>query len=83
MAEQQGLRARVEKVIETKVRPGLERDGGGIELVSVDEVSGEVRVRLQGACAGCPMSQMTLTMFVERLLKSEVSGVKRVVPVME
>lgn len=77
-----GLRARVEKAIEKKVRPGLARDGGDIELVSVDEASGEVRVRLQGACAGCPMSQMTLTMVVERLLKDDVPGVKKVVPVM-
>ncbi len=77
-----GLRAKVEKVIENRVRPGLARDGGDIELVAVDEASGEVRVRLQGACAGCPMSQMTLTMVVERLLKDEVPGVKRVVPVM-
>ncbi|MGQ9582986.1 MAG: NifU family protein [Thermoplasmatota archaeon] len=77
-----GLRAKVEKVIERKVRPGLARDGGEIELVSVDEASGEVRVRLQGACAGCPMSQMTLTMVVERLLKDDVPGVKKVVPVM-
>ncbi len=60
-----GLRAKVEKVIENRVRPGLARDGGDIELVAVDEASGEVRVRLQGACAGCPMSQMTLTMVVE------------------
>ena len=76
------LRAKVERVIDKKVRPGLARDGGDIELVAVDEKSGEVRVRLQGACAGCPMSQMTLTMVVERLLKEEVPDVKKVVPVM-
>lgn len=76
------LKSKVEKVIEKKVRPGLARDGGDIELVGVDEKSGEVKVRLQGACAGCPMSQMTLTMVVERLLKEEVPGVKKVTPVM-
>jgi Fe-S cluster biogenesis protein NfuA len=75
------LKSKVEKVIEKKVRPGLARDGGDIELVGVDEKSGEVKVRLQGACAGCPMSQMTLTMVVERLLKEEVPGVKKVTPV--
>jgi len=75
------LKSKVEKVIEKKVRPGLARDGGDIELVAVDEKSGEVKVRLQGACAGCPMSQMTLTMVVERLLKEEVPGVKKVTPV--
>ena len=76
------LKSKVEKVIDKKVRPGLARDGGDIELVSVDDGSGEVKVRLQGACAGCPMSQMTLTMVVERLLKEEVPGVKKVTPVM-
>jgi len=75
------LKSKVEKVIDKKVRPGLARDGGDIELVAVDEKSGEVKVRLQGACAGCPMSQMTLTMVVERLLKEEVPGVKKVTPV--
>ena len=75
------MKSKVENVIEKKVRPGLARDGGDIELVSVDDKSGEVKVRLQGACAGCPMSQMTLTMVVERLLKEEVPGVKKVTPV--
>ena len=75
------MKSKVEKVIEKRVRPGLERDGGDIELVSVDEKAGEVKVRLQGACAGCPMSQMTLTMVVERMIKEEVPGVKKVTPV--
>jgi Fe-S cluster biogenesis protein NfuA len=66
----------VEKALE-KVRPALQRDGGDIELVDVDE-DGVVQVKLKGACGGCPMSQMTLKMGVERVLKQEVPGVSRV-----
>ena len=64
----------VEDVIDKKVRPGLKMDGGDIELVEIDEDNGIVKVRLRGACAGCPMSQMTLTMGVEAILKREVEG---------
>ena len=62
------------------VRPSLQADGGDIELVDVD-ADGVVSVRLQGACGGCPMSQMTLTHGVERVLKDRVPGVERVVAV--
>ncbi len=61
-----------------EVRPALQADGGDIELVDVDEETGQVNVRLVGACAGCPMSQMTLQMGVERLLKQRVPGVTNV-----
>lgn len=53
-----------------KIRPGLQADGGDVELVDV--VDGVVQVRLQGACAGCPMSQMTLKAGIERALKEEI-----------
>lgn len=56
------------------VRPGLQADGGDVELVSVDE-DGVVAVELTGACAGCPMSQMTLSMGIERVLRENVPGV--------
>jgi len=59
-----------------EVRPGLQRDGGDIELVDV--VDGVVKVRLTGACAGCPMSQMTLKLGVENYLKKKVPSVKSV-----
>ena len=59
-----------------EVRPGLQRDGGDIELVDV--VDGVVKVRLKGACAGCPMSQMTLKLGVENYLKKKVPSVKSV-----
>jgi Fe-S cluster biogenesis protein NfuA len=59
-----------------KIRPLLQRDGGDIELVEVTD--GVVKVRLTGACKGCPMSQMTLKQGVEKLLLSEVPGLKEV-----
>jgi Fe-S cluster biogenesis protein NfuA len=59
-----------------KIRPMLQRDGGDIELVEVN--NGVVKVRLTGACKGCPMSQMTLKQGVEKLLLKEVPGLKEV-----
>lgn len=61
-----------------EIRPALQADGGDIELVGVDEKTGVVQVKLVGACAGCPMSQMTLQMGVERILKNKVPGVTKV-----
>jgi Fe-S cluster biogenesis protein NfuA len=69
----------VKDVIES-IRPMLQNDGGDIELVGIDEDK-SVRVRLQGACRGCPGAQMTLKMGVERLLKERVPEVKEVVAV--
>ena len=60
-----------------KIKPMLQADGGDVELVAV-EPNGIVKVRLQGACAGCPMSQMTLKNGIERILLAEVPGVKAV-----
>jgi Fe-S cluster biogenesis protein NfuA len=59
-----------------KVRPMLQRDGGDVQLVSIDD--SVVKVRLQGACKGCPMSQMTLKNGIEKFLKQEVPEVDRV-----
>jgi Fe-S cluster biogenesis protein NfuA len=64
-----------------KLRPLLQGDGGDIELVGVNETTGAVSVRLQGACKGCPGAAMTLKMGVERHLKEKVPGVKEVVNV--
>ena len=61
------------------IRPSLQADGGDVKFISVDE-DGVVTVELQGACKGCPMSQMTLANGVERILKERVPGVTRVVP---
>lgn len=62
------------------IRPALQADGGDVAFVDVDE-DGMVSVELQGACAGCPMSQMTLAHGVERVLKERVPGVTGVQPV--
>ena len=61
------------------IRPALQSDGGDVELVGVDD-AGVVTVELQGACKGCPMSQLTLANHVERILKEQVPGVTKVVP---
>ena len=71
------MKEEVLKVLEM-VRPGLQADGGDVELVEVTE-DGIVKVRLKGACGGCPMSQLTLKMGIERILKKEVPEVKEVV----
>ena len=60
-----------------KIRPMLQADGGNVELVAVED-GGIVKVRLQGACAGCPMSQMTLKNGIERVLKQQIPEVKAV-----
>ncbi len=71
------MKEKVEEALKD-VRPALQADGGDIELIGVDEETGVVQVKLVGACAGCPMSQMTLQMGVERLLKQNVPGVTKV-----
>ena len=63
------------------IRPLLQADGGDIELVKVDEATGVVSVRLQGACKGCPGAAMTLKMGVERHLRQRVPQVTEVVAV--
>lgn len=72
------MQDKVEEVLD-KVRPALVRDGGNVELVSVDD--GTVKVKLVGACAGCPMSTMTLKNGIERILKQEIPEVKEVIAV--
>ena len=59
------------------IRPALQADGGDVELVDVTK-EGVVKVRLVGACAGCPMSTMTLALGIERTLKERVPEIKRV-----
>jgi len=69
------MKEKVQQSID-KIRPMLQRDGGDVELVDVED--GIVKVRLQGACKGCPMSQMTLKNGIERFLKKEIPEVKSV-----
>ncbi len=73
------MEEKVKEVLE-KIRPSLQADGGDVELVDIDTENGIVRVRLQGACAGCPMSQMTLRNGIERILKQQIPEVKAVEP---
>lgn len=72
------MKEKVEQALD-KIRPALQADGGNVELVDVKE--GVVKVRLTGACGGCPMSQMTLKMGIERILKKEIPEVQEVVAV--
>lgn len=72
------MRDKIEEVL-AQIRPQLEADGGNVELVDVND--GTVSVRLTGACAGCPMSTMTLKGGIERILKEYVPEVKEVVAV--
>jgi len=73
------MKERVEAAL-NKIRPFLQADGGDVELVEVTP-EGVVKVKLTGACAGCPMSQMTLKHGVERALREEIPEIKEVVSV--
>jgi Fe-S cluster biogenesis protein NfuA len=70
------MKEKVEKAL-NKIRPFLQADGGDVQLVDVSK-DGIVKVKLTGACGGCPMAQMTLKNGIERALKEEVPQVKRV-----
>ena len=72
------MQEKVEEIL-NKIRPNLVADGGNVELVEVND--GTVKVRLTGACAGCPMSTMTLKMGIEKILKQEIPEIKEVVAV--
>ncbi|MDD5747939.1 MAG: NifU family protein [Actinomycetota bacterium] len=72
------MKEQVEEVL-GKIRPLLLRDGGDVELISVED--GVVKVRLKGACGGCPMAAMTLKRGIEARLKEEIPEVKEVVSI--
>jgi Fe-S cluster biogenesis protein NfuA len=72
------VRDKVQSVLDN-IRPSLRADGGDVELVEVKD--GIVSVKLKGACAGCPMSTMTLKNGIERILKQELSDIKEVIAV--
>ena len=74
------MKDRVEKALDL-IRPALMNDGGNVELVDVDEAAGVVKLKLVGACGSCPMSQMTLRMGVERVLREEIPEIQEVVAV--
>lgn len=74
------MHTKIEEVL-TMIRPALRMDGGGIELDSYDPETGIVRVKMQGACVGCPMSQITLKMGVEAALKDAIPSITEVISV--
>jgi len=69
------MRPEIEKAL-NRIRPALQADGGDVELVDVQ--GGVVKVRLTGACGGCPMATITLKNGIEALLKEEIPSVERV-----
>jgi len=73
------MKEKVEKALE-QVRPMLQADGGNVELVEVTP-DGVVKLKLTGACGCCPMSQMTLKMGIERILKQQVPEIKEVMSI--
>ena len=74
----QAMRDKIEAAL-AQIRPALQSDGGDVELVDVNE--GVVRLKLKGACAGCPMATMTLRHGIEQVLKEKVPEVKEVIAV--
>jgi len=72
----EALKEKVEEAL-ARIRPALQADGGDIELIDITD-DGIVKVALRGSCAGCPMSQMTLTNYVEQTIKEMVPEVKAV-----
>lgn len=68
---------KIDRVLDT-LRPALRMDGGNVELVEFEEETGIVKVRMQGACGGCPMSAMTLKMGIEKAVRAALPEVKSV-----
>ncbi len=66
-----------------QIRPQLQQDGGDAAVTEIDDERGYVYVALKGACAGCPMSAITLSQGIEQVLKEHVPGVKKVLPDLE
>ncbi|OGX14790.1 MAG: hypothetical protein A2166_05750 [Omnitrophica WOR_2 bacterium RBG_13_41_10] len=73
------MKEKIEEALE-KIRPMLVADGGNVELIDVSD-EGVVKLKLTGACGCCPMSQMTLKMGIERLLKEEIPEIKEVISI--
>ena len=74
------MEEKIKTIIQEKIRPALQMDGGDIEFVALE--GNTVKVRLQGACSGCPSAAMTLQMGVFRLLKQEIPEIEAVEPVL-
>jgi len=72
------MKEKVEAVL-ARIRPALQADGGDVELIDVS--NGVVKLRLKGACGGCPMAAMTLQNVIERALKAEIPEINQVIAV--
>lgn len=75
------LQKEIERLVNEKIRPIVNRDGGDVLFVDADEEQGIVRVRMAGACKGCPMAAITLQHGIERMVKNEFPFVKDVIAV--
>lgn len=76
----QEAKEKLVKILDEKIRPQLRADGGDVELVEVTD-DGVARLRLTGACSGCPFASMTLAITVEQALKKEIPELVRIEPV--
>jgi len=72
------MEEKVKRVLDRDIKPYLKSHGGDVKLISVS-ADGTVKLRLTGACGGCPMAQMTLKGFVEKVLKAKVPEIKKIV----
>ncbi len=74
------MKEKVEEVL-AQIRPALQADGGDVELVDVNVNDGIIKLKLKGACAGCPMATKTLKHGIERILKEQIPELKEVLAV--
>jgi len=74
------IEERIKEQLE-KIRPQLQLDGGNVEFVAFEESTGVLKLKLQGACVGCPMSQMTLQQGIGQLIKDNIPEVKEIAAV--
>ncbi|KAJ5074847.1 iron-sulfur cluster scaffold protein nfu-related [Anaeramoeba ignava] len=72
------IQEEIKKVIDTKIKPGIQMDGGDVKMVGFDEKTGVLEIQLSGACSTCPMKQFTLKQGIERIMKYYVPSVKKV-----
>jgi Fe-S cluster biogenesis protein NfuA len=79
LERQVAMEEKIRQIIEKKIRPALKMDGGDIDFMGLD--GNNVKVRLKGACHGCPSAAMTLQMGVLRALKAEIPEIENIIPV--
>ncbi|MFH0854434.1 MAG: NifU family protein [bacterium] len=72
------MKNKILKILNSKIKPMLQADGGDLELIEVDEKNGIVKVRMTGMCSHCPMAEMTFRHGIEEVLKKEIKEIKKV-----